>query len=147
MPKGAKTAAVLQSILADLVNLSLQSKQAHWNVRGPFFRPLHEMFDEMTDQYREWYDDVAERARALGAPADGRASTIVATSKVEELPAGELADRQAVSLMTAAVEGAASRMREALGPLGEQDPVTQDLVIGIVAGLEKQAWMLRVQAT
>lgn len=138
-----KAAGKLQPVLVDLIALSLQSKQAHWNVRGPLFRPLHELFDEMTEAYRGWYDDVAERARALGAPADGRPSTVAASAKVEDLPAGEVSDRDCVAGLLRAVEGLAGRVRAKLAGLGEEDPVTQDLLIGIVEGLEKQAWMLR----
>ena len=146
MPKNSSgPAADLQAILVDLIALSLQTKQAHWNVRGPLFGPLHAFFDEMTDAARGWYDDVAERSRALGAPADGRPSAVAAATKVEDLPAGEISDRESVSRLLKIVEGIAGRIRGRLGPVGEQDLITQDLLIGIVEGLEKQAWMLRAQ--
>jgi starvation-inducible DNA-binding protein len=150
MPKPAgadgasgKLAAELQAVLVDLIGLSLQTKQAHWNVRGPLFRPLHELFDEMTDAVRGWYDEVAERNRALRVPADGRPSAVAAAGRVEDLPAGEIPDREAAALVQKQVESLASRIRAGLGWIGEEDPVTQDLLIGIVQGLEKQAWMLR----
>lgn len=138
-----KVAAALQPVLVDLIGLSLQSKQAHWNVQGPLFRPLHELFDEMTDAYRGWYDDVAERIRALDLPPDGRPSTVAATSKVRDLPAGEIADQESADLLLREVEGVSGRIRSGLEAVGAEDPVTQDLLIGIVQGLEKQAWMLR----
>jgi starvation-inducible DNA-binding protein len=141
----AETAAALQAILADLIALSLQAKQAHWNVRGPLFRPLHEQFDELAAAYRDWADEVAERALALDAAADGRATTVAASAAVEELPAGRIPDREAVGLFLARIESAAARFRDRLPRLGEIDPVTQDTVIDIVRGLEKQAWMLRAQ--
>jgi starvation-inducible DNA-binding protein len=140
----AETAETLRPLLADLVVLSLQSKQAHWNVTGPQFEPLHAMFDRMTDEYRGWYDAVAERLRALGESADGRVEAL-AGSRVAELPGGALPGERAVSLLLSRVEATAGHARESVGPLGESDPVTQDMVIGIVEGLEKQAWMLRAQ--
>jgi starvation-inducible DNA-binding protein len=141
----AATAGELQPLLADLVVLALQAKQAHWNVIGPQFSPLHTLFDGMTDAYRGWYDEVAERLRALGEPADGRLTALEGT-RVDELPPGLLAGEAAVALLLSRVEAAAGRARETLAVLGEEDPVSQDLVIGIVEGLEKQAWMLRSQA-
>lgn len=141
-----KVAAELQTILADLIALSLQDKQAHWNVRGPQFGPLHELFDRMSDAHRGWYDDVAERARALGAPADGRLKTVAAATNVKDLPAGEMSDRDAVADLLERVEGLIGRIRTILDVLGEWDPVTQDLVIGVVRGLEAQAWILRSQS-
>jgi starvation-inducible DNA-binding protein len=138
-----RVAEVLQATLVDLIALSLQAKQAHWNVAGPAFRSLHELFDEMTGSLREWYDDVAERLVALRTPADGRPSTVSEAGRVDELPEGQIPDREAVRLILNRVEALAGRIRAELARLGELDPVTQDMLIGIVQGLEKQAWMLR----
>ena len=71
-----KSATELQAVLVDLIDLSLQGKQAHWNVVGPQFRTLHLELDEVVEDARKWADDVAERLRALGVAADGRASMI-----------------------------------------------------------------------
>ena len=142
--KGEATAA-LAPLLADLVVLSLQSKQAHWNVTGPQFSPLHALFDSMADGHRGWYDEVAERRRALGEAADARLSSL-AGSPLPEMPAGSLPGDRAVALLLERVEAAAERARASLEALGAADPVSQDLVIGIVEGLEKQAWMLRAQS-
>ncbi len=154
MPKPAQETAPLpqavpelQQILVNLIGLSLQAKQAHWNVTGPLFQPLHETFDAFTDAYRGWYDSVAERIRALGAPADGRLATVAGAAGMAELPAGPLPDRKVVGMFLAALQAVASDTRGRLSRLGEQDVVTQDLVIGIVEGLEKQAWMLKAQAS
>ena len=141
----AETAGALTPLLTDLVVLSLQAKQAHWNVTGPQFQPLHELFDALTNDYRGWYDLVAERLRALGEPADGRLAALAGTA-VEEMPAGTFHGEKAVALVLERVEGLVIRTREGLGILGEEDLVSQDMVIGIVEGLEKQAWMLRAQA-
>jgi starvation-inducible DNA-binding protein len=138
-------AADLQAVLEDLVALSLQSKQAHWNVVGPAFEPLHAMFDRMTNEYRVWYDLVAERLRGLGHAADGRPSRVSAATRVEDLPEGEIQDKKSIRRFLPLVDGLAARIRERLGPIGESDPVTQDMLIGIAEGLEKQAWMLRAQ--
>lgn len=143
LPSGA--VILLQGILVDLVNLSIQGKQAHWNVTGPMFRPLHEMFDEMVDQYRKWYDDVAERIRALGEAPDGRLQTVTRDSRVEEIPSDLIRDVDAIAMLTNRVKALIERTRKDLDHLGALDLVTQDRVIGIVEGLEKQVWMLRSQ--
>jgi starvation-inducible DNA-binding protein len=144
-PAARPTAAELQPMLVDLVALSLLAKQAHWNVRGPLFQPLHAQFDALADALRGYYDDVAERMLALGVAADGRPSTVASSSRVEDLPSGPIADREAVTLVVKRLEGVAARLRGRIDVLGDHDPVTQDLIIGVVEGLEKQAWMLRVQ--
>lgn len=138
-----EVAAVLQSLLVDLIALSLQAKQAHWNVVGPGFQPLHALFDEMADAYRGWYDRVAERLRALKIVPDGRPSTVAESTQVEDLPSHEITDKGSVRLMLDRIEQLIGRLRPALQRLGEADLVTQDMAIEIVEGLEKQAWMLR----
>src|SRR5713101_7727956 len=88
-----EAAADLQHTLVDDVNLSLQAKQLHWNVSGPLFKPLHELLDDFTAEYREWSDTVAERLAAIQVPPDGRLETVGRDSLVEPLPAGRIADR------------------------------------------------------
>lgn len=142
---GKEAAGLLQPLLADLIALSLQAKQAHWNVAGPLFQPLHALFDGLAGSYRDWYDEVAERCLALGAPADGRLATVAKTASVADLPPGPLPGSKAVDLFLERVEGTIARARAGLARLGDLDLVSQDMVIGIVEGMEKQAWMLRVQ--
>jgi starvation-inducible DNA-binding protein len=140
-------AGALAPVLADLIALSLACKQAHWNVEGPQFSPLHALFDSMATEYPAWYDDIAERIRALRTAADGRLGAVAKATAVEELPAGMLPGARAVSLMLDRVEALAARLRAVQERLGDVDPVSEDMVIGIRAGVEKQAWMLRVQAS
>ena len=62
---------LLNVSLAELIDLGLQTKQAHWNVKGPNFIGLHKLFDELTDSVHDLADTVAERATALGGTALG----------------------------------------------------------------------------
>jgi starvation-inducible DNA-binding protein len=133
----------LQELLIDLVDLSLQGKQAHWNLVGPRFRSVHLQLDEFINRYREWSDQVAERLLALGVAADGRAATVARDSRLEIFPEGRLRDEQVVELLAERVLGAVRHARRRLPELGRIDPVSQDLVNEVVAGLEKQLWMLQ----
>ena len=143
--RGSVAAVALQDTLVELIDLSLQAKQAHWNVTGPNFRPLHEMLDDFVAQYRDWYDEVAERLAAIGVAPDGRAATVAAASSLEPLPAGPLEDRVVVPLIEERLSTVTRRVQERTKEIGEDDLVSQDLLIGIVHGLEKQGWMLRAQ--
>ncbi|MGH8935017.1 MAG: Dps family protein [Acidimicrobiia bacterium] len=135
----------LQSTLVELLDLTLQGKQAHWNVTGPGFRPLHLQLDEMVDEYRAWTDQVAERMAAIGVAPDGRARTVAEDSPLSELSADALADRQVLELFSERLGAAAARIRPRLEHLGGVDLVSQDLLIEIAEGLEKQLWMVRAQ--
>ncbi|RLS43744.1 MAG: DNA starvation/stationary phase protection protein Dps, partial [Planctomycetota bacterium] len=62
---------LLNQRLSDLLDLGLQAKQAHWNVKGPQFISLHELFDSVASDVSGFVDDVAERITALGGTAEG----------------------------------------------------------------------------
>lgn len=139
----SKTAEPLQATLVEMIDLSLQAKQAHWNVVGPSFRSIHLFLDEMTDQYRGWYDEVAERLAAIGVSPDGRTATLAAAAAIEPMPAGQLRDTDVVTLFDRRVSVVADRIRARLEPVGEHDLASQDILMGILEGLDKQRWMLR----
>jgi starvation-inducible DNA-binding protein len=136
----------LQVALTVLIDLSLLGKQAHWNVVGPLFRPLHLQLDEMIDAWRAAADAVAERAVALGHSPDGRAATVAARSELPTLPEGQIADRDVVASFTRLLTDAVGTIRERMDRIEDVDTVTADLLHGVVAGLEENLWMIRVQA-
>jgi starvation-inducible DNA-binding protein len=135
----------LQPLLTDLTALALNGKQAHWHVTGQQFLPVHEQLDAVVTDAREWADLVAERAVALGRPVDARPEAVTAT-RVQPVPDGWLPADKAVVAVASAIEGIVERTRAGLARLGELDPVSQDLVIEILRGLEKHLWMLQAQA-
>ena len=138
--------AELQGVLTVLIDLSLLGKQAHWNVIGPNFRPLHLQLDEMIDAWRSASDAVAERSVALGHAPDGRAATVAARSELATLPEGPLADRDVVASFTRLLTDAVGAIRNRMDRIEDVDTVTADLLHGVVAGLEENLWMVRVQA-
>ncbi|HEY2693879.1 MAG TPA: DNA starvation/stationary phase protection protein [Pseudonocardiaceae bacterium] len=134
----------LQDTLVELTDLALQGKQLHWNLVGRGFKALHEQLDEVVDTARTASDDVAERAVTLGNAPDGRALTIAKESPLADVPAGQIKDTAALAHIVAVLTTVIDRTHERIRRL-DGDLVTQDLLIGIVAGLEKQRWMLRAQ--
>lgn len=133
----------LQACLTDLVDLSLAMKQAHWVVQGEHFRSLHLHLDEIVDVAREASDDVAERLSALGVAPDGRAGSVAKSSRVEAYPPGFVGSKDTVRLCSDRSAMVAKGLRHAIEVLDEHDPVSQDLLIGICADLEKHLWMLQ----
>ncbi|MGW7414646.1 Dps family protein [Streptomyces sp. NPDC054863] len=136
----------LQGALVDLVDLSLVAKQVHWNVVGPRFRSVHLQLDDVVASARLHSDSVAERASALGINADGRAGTVAASSAVKEAPTGWIKDTDAVRILVDALGAVIVGMRERIAATGDPDPVTQDLIIGLTADLEKHAWMFQAES-
>lgn len=140
-----KSAAELQTVLVDLIDLGLQGKQAHWNVVGPKFRALHLELDEVVEDSRKWSDEVAERLRAVGVAADGRASEIAENSGLVSLPEGIIGDKDVLIRVTEQLATVAARARAGIDRLNGADKVSEDILIGVVEGLEKHLWMFRSQ--
>ena len=136
----------LQKVLETLVDLELTGKHAHWNLQGPNFRSLHLFLDEMVDAWREAGDAVAERAVALGHHPDGRSATIAARTELKPLGEGAIHDHALVPALTAILTDAVGIIRGRLETLEDVDAVTADILHGVVAKLEEQLWMVRVQA-
>ncbi|MFE5857385.1 Dps family protein [Streptomyces sp. NPDC056500] len=135
----------LRGALVDLVDLGLVAKQVHWNVVGPRFRSVHLQLDEVVDTARLHSDTVAERCSAIGVPPDGRAATVASQSAIGTVPEGWIKDGDAVRVLVDALGAVIVRMRERIDVTGEPDPVSQDILIGLTADLEKHAWMFQAE--
>ncbi|MEU9609211.1 DNA starvation/stationary phase protection protein [Streptomyces sp. NPDC048057] len=136
----------LQGALVDLVDLGLVAKQVHWNVMGPRFRSVHLQLDEVVDTARLHSDTVAERCSAIGVPPDGRAATVASQSAINGVPDGWVKDTDAVRILVDALGAVISRMRERIAVTGDPDPVSQDILIGLTADVEKHAWMFQAES-
>src|SRR6516162_2517326 len=77
---------LLNARLADCKDLQTQTKQAHWNVKGPNFIALHELFDKINEEVDEYVDEIAERAVQLGGVAEGTARMVAKRSSLPEYP-------------------------------------------------------------
>src|SRR5678815_1465833 len=77
---------LLNQQLADVLDLGLQAKQAHWNVKGPHFIGLHELFDKVAEELEEYTDEIAERAVEMGGVAFGTIQNIKKSSRLKPYP-------------------------------------------------------------
>ncbi|QHY98555.1 DNA protection during starvation protein [Streptomyces sp. S4.7] len=136
----------LQGALVDLLDLSLVAKQVHWNIVGPRFRSVHLQLDEVVTTARSHSDTVAERAAAIGVTPDGRAATVAAQSAVGTVADGWIKDADAVRTLVDGLGAVIVRMRERIRVTDEPDPVTQDILIGLTADLEKHHWMFQAES-
>ncbi|WJL96278.1 DNA starvation/stationary phase protection protein [Microbacterium sp. ET2] len=135
----------LQRVLVDLIELSLQGKQAHWNVVGTNFRDTHLQLDEIIDAAREFADDIAERMRALHALPDGRSDTVAETTTLPEFPQGEIATTEVIDLMTERLDAVAGTVREVHDPVDEEDPTSADILHGVLERVEQLSWMVSAE--
>lgn len=88
LPEAARAdlVALLNVRLADTFDLYSQVKQAHWNVKGIHFQPLHELFDKVAEAVEPFVDEIAERVTGLGGTARGTARMAAAASTLAEYP-------------------------------------------------------------
>ena len=136
----AKGLAVL---LADSYTLYLKTHNYHWNVEGPLFNTLHQMFEEQYSELALAVDEIAERIRALGEPAPGSYSAYAKLTSIEEenaSPGAEDMIRQLVKGQETVVRTARRAFRAAEAA---NDEPTADLLTQRMQVHEKNAWMLR----
>ncbi len=136
-------AAGLSKLLADSYTLYLMTHNFHWNVTGPQFNSLHNMF--MTQYTEQWnaLDVIAERIRALGFPAPGTYKEFVRLASIQEVD-GIPKATEMIRLLISAQESAA-RTARALFPVVDKanDQPTADVLTQRIDVHEKTAWMLR----
>jgi starvation-inducible DNA-binding protein len=131
----------LDRLLADTYTLALKTQNFHWNVAGPHFHDLHVLFEGQYDELAAAVDDLAERIRALKAPAPGSFAAFSALTGIPEAEGGEGAQDMARLLAEGHEE--ASRAARAVIDAASDDPVTADLATVRSAAHDKAAWMLR----
>ena len=138
-----KIAAGLSALLADSYTLYLMTHNFHWNVTGPQFNSLHNMF--MTQYTEQWtaLDIIAERIRALGYPAPGTYKEFVKLASIEEVE-GVPKATDMIRHLVAAQETTARTARK-LFPMVDaaNDQPTADVLTQRIDVHEKTAWMLR----
>jgi starvation-inducible DNA-binding protein len=135
--------SLINQRLADIIDLHAQIKQAHWNVKGPHFIGLHELFDKIAEDVEKYVDMVAERAVQLGGVALGTVRVAASTSKLEEYPL-DIADGSAH--IEAVARALSTFGREARMTIDETDALddadTADMFTEISRAIDKWFWFV-----
>ena len=133
----------LSHLLADSYTLYLKTHNFHWNVTGPLFNTLHEMFEVQYTELATAVDEIAERIRALGVRAPGSYAEFTKLTKIAEGSGNESAE----DMIKALVEGQETVVRTAReafpAAADANDEPTADLLTQRMQIHEKNAWMLR----
>src|SRR5213078_5420312 len=96
----SKVIGLCNERLADAIDLQTQCKFALWNVKGPNFIALHELFDKVNEDVEDYVDDIAERAVQLGGVAEGTARSVARRSALAEYPANAVDGRSHVEALS-----------------------------------------------
>lgn len=141
-------ATILQARLSDALDLASQAKQAHWNVKGPNFVGLHELFDKLYAEFNDHGDMIAERLTALGGQAWGTVEAVSVNSGLTRYPLDISAQEDHLEAL-AKVMGEYCKMVRAssdeVSKIG--DEATADLFIEILRAAEKSLWLVEAHRT
>ena len=135
--------ALLNIQLANTFDLFSQTKQAHWNVKGPNFYQLHEQYDDLAAGLLVHVDAIAERVNALGGFVKGTARMAAGASELEDYAQDAVLDTANIEALAKVYAKAAESTRKAADEAEKQkDMVTNDLLIGVAHDLDKYLWFL-----
>ncbi len=138
-----QTVGALQRTLTELQQLQLEVKEAHWNVSGVGFWEIHEMLQEHYEGLSKYADRVAERLLSIGASADGRANTIVKTSKVPEIPGGFMDGAAEMAWFTDVYKTVGDEVRQAVRDTNDPDPTSSNLLQEVENAIDVYQWQTR----
>jgi starvation-inducible DNA-binding protein len=134
---------LLNARLADAIDLQLQSKQAHWNVKGPNFIALHELFDKIADDVEGHIDEMAERITALGGVAEGTVQAVAGRSRLDAYPLGIAEGRAHLEALAGAIARFGKSVRKVIDESAKAgDADTSDLFTGVSRDVDKNLWLV-----
>jgi starvation-inducible DNA-binding protein len=145
LPEKVRTqvSPVLQERLVDSINLMLQAKQAHWNVKGPCFISLHELFGKVSGDAERYADLLAERIVQLGATAEGTLGIGDGKTSLPGYPLSITSGKDHIASLTYALAFYGETLGKTLIQIAEyQDAVTMNILTEILRGAEKNLWLV-----
>jgi starvation-inducible DNA-binding protein len=142
-PARKKAIELLNARLADVIDLQTQMKQAHWNVKGPNFIALHELFDKINEDVEDYVDLIAERVVQLGGIALGTARSIAQRSQLKEYPLNIASGRDHVEAVSSALATFGKSARAAIDASDEvRDKDSADIMTEVSRGVDKWLWFV-----
>jgi starvation-inducible DNA-binding protein len=137
----------LNQRLADAIDLQLQAKHAHWNVKGPTFFGLHQLFDMVAAKAAEHVDLIAERVVQLGGVAEGAVQVVAERSALSPYPLRIDSGVDHVRALAGALADFAAKVRCSFVEAEKAvDPVTVDILTEISRDIEKLLWLVEAHA-
>src|SRR5437588_7923991 len=139
----AKLIELLNRRLADTIDLQLQSRQAYWNVKGPHFMALRELFDKVTEGVEEYANLIAEHIVQLGGMAAGTAHAVARRSSLDEYVLATADGKGHIDALATKLTAFGKHVRYASEQANElKDTDTADLFTDIARSIDKWLWFV-----
>ncbi|MEF2550536.1 DNA starvation/stationary phase protection protein Dps [Aurantimonas sp. A2-1-M11] len=134
---------LLQKHLATAVDITYQTKQAHWNVKGMNFIAVHKLFDELHEQTEAYVDTIAERLTALGGQAHGTVQAAAENSLLDPYPLDLVKSEDHLRRLTESYSKWSAAVEKGIEEASEAgDPLTEDLLTATGRGLDKAIYFM-----
>ena len=134
---------ILRDRLADSIDLMTQAKQAHWNVKGPSFIALHELFDKIAEESEEYPDVIAERIVQFGGIAEGTIQVVDKRTSLPNYPLTITTGREHIDALSHSLSVYGELVRTAIKQASElDDPATADIFTEISRSVDKNLWFI-----
>ena len=138
-----RVCAELNTLLADAADLTMQAKQAHWNVRGPNFIALHKLFDEVYAHAGEWTDLIAERVTALGGQAIGTVQAAAEHTRLAPYPLDLVDERAHVERLSMSIAAFGENVRGLIDTFTKlEDLGSADVCTEISRAVDQDLWFV-----
>lgn len=129
--------------LADCIDLQTQCKQAHWNVKGPNFIALHELFDSINEDVRNYVDLIAERIVQLGGVAEGTVRAVAAKTTLIDYPLALSSGEEHVAALSDSLSQFGRTARIGIEEMDElEDADSVDILTEVSRGIDKWLWFV-----
>jgi len=143
----AKIVELLGSRLSSCIDLYLQTKQAHWNVKGPSFIALHELFDKVGEVVEDSVDDLAERIVQLGGTPKGTSQVVAKETSLKPYPLDITSGGDHVESLSSSLAAFGTQVRSGIALATELDDAdTADLFTQISREIDKQLWFVEAHS-
>lgn len=144
----AQSIEILNTNLAAAIDLHAQVKQAHWNVRGPNFIAIHQLFDAVAAEVETYSDLLAERAAALGGIARGTVQVAVENSFLVPYTLAIADEQKHAFAVAGSLAAFGQSVQQAIGQTATfGDPVTADVLTEVARGIDRQIWLVESHTT
>ncbi len=143
LEKRSAAISLLNSYLASFLDLILQFRQAHWNVKGPQFISLHKLFESIADELVEASDTIAERITALGGTAEGTISVIAVKTILPSYSLTIYQGKESLEALSNSLSVLGKSIRKGIVQTEDlEDAGTTDLLTGLSRDLDKKLWLI-----